>query len=69
MFVDLGVPELVVLAVVTLLVIWPMTRICAKAGYSPWLGVAIVIPIANLILLWFLAVADWPARRGPSVRG
>jgi energy-converting hydrogenase Eha subunit B len=67
MFGSLGVPELLVLVVVgavsAIIVIWPAARICAKAGYSPWLGLAVVIPIANVLLLWFLAIAEWPQRR------
>jgi energy-converting hydrogenase Eha subunit B len=67
MFGSLGVPELLALVVVgavsAIIVIWPAARICAKAGYSPWLGLAAVIPIANLLLLWFLAIAEWPQRR------
>ena len=67
MFGSIGMPELVVLLVVgvvsAVVVIWPAARICAKAGYSPWLGIAAVIPVANVVLLWFLAWAEWPERR------
>ena len=64
MFGSIGVPELLVVLVVCVIVIWPAARICAKAGYSPWLGIAAVIPFANLVLLWFLALAEWPKRPG-----
>lgn len=57
-----GVPELVVVLIVAIAVIWPATRICSKAGYSPWLGVAAAVPMANVVLLWFLALAEWPKR-------
>ncbi|HEX7681851.1 MAG TPA: hypothetical protein VF713_27275 [Thermoanaerobaculia bacterium] len=64
---SLGLPELLVALVVALVsaavIIWPATRICAKAGYSPWLGLVAVIPIGNVFLLWFLAFSEWPARR------
>lgn len=60
----LGMPELLVILVVGVLIMWPAGRICAKAGYSPWLGVLAAIPMANLALLWFLALAAWPGRRG-----
>ena len=69
MFGSIGMPELFIVLVVgavsAILVIWPAARVCAKAGYSPWLGIAAVIPVANVILLWFLALAEWPARRSP----
>ena len=60
MFGSLGLPELVIAVFVAVLIVWPATRICAKAGYSSWLGLLTVVPIANVILLWFLALADWP---------
>ena len=60
-------PELLLIAMVAVfggvVMIDPATRICRKAGVSPWLGIGIIVPIANLMLLWFLALAEWPARR------
>jgi len=46
-------------------IIWPATRICAKAGYSPWLGVVAIIPIGNVFLLWFLGFRS--GRRGGAL--
>jgi hypothetical protein len=61
----IGPPELTVVAVISLfvlvLIVWPAARICRKAGFPPWLGAFAVVPIANLLLLWFVALADWPA--------
>ena len=64
--VSFGVPEAAIIVAVfgmLLLVAWPAGRICRKAGFSPWLGILAVIPIANVILLWVVALADWPASR------
>jgi hypothetical protein len=44
--------------------IWPAARICRRIGFSPWLGVLAVGPVANVVLLWFVAVAQWP--KSPS---
>jgi hypothetical protein len=44
MYGSLGLPELLVLVVIAAAVIWPASRVCAKAGYSPWLGLAAFIP-------------------------
>ena len=63
MFGRIGLPELVVIVFVAALVVWPATRVCAKAGYSPWLGIAVIVPGANIFLLWFLALADWPRHK------
>lgn len=61
-----SVTELLIVAVIgvmsAILVIWPASRVCSKAGFSPWLGVMVVIPLANVCLLWFLAIAKWPDR-------
>ena len=66
MFGMIGIPELLIVIVIagsTLVVAWPAGRICRRVGYSPWLGVLAILPIANLCLLWFVAFADWPAQR------
>jgi len=38
-------------------------RIFSKAGYSWALGLLMVVPIADIIMAFFLAFADWPIRR------
>jgi len=61
---SIGLPELLIVVVVLAgAIIWPASRICAKAGYSPWLGLVAILPIGNVFLLWFLAFSEWPARR------
>ena len=60
----IGVPELVVvcaIAAMSLVVVWPAARICRRLGFSPWLGILSVIPIVNLLLLWFIALSEWPS--------
>jgi len=60
----LGIPPLlvmfVVLALSAVVLIWPVAWICRRVGFSPWLGILIMVPLANLLLLWFVAVAEWP---------
>lgn len=41
----------------------PFWRICQKAGYSGWLSLLVLIPLANLIFFYFLAFSEWPAQR------
>lgn len=56
---DVGFGDaLAVLFIVGWVYLW--TRIFGKAGYSPWLGVIGVIPIAPAVVL---AVATWPVER------
>lgn len=63
----IGLPELFVLFIIVVVVIWPATKICRRLGFSPWLGILIAVPLANLVLLWFVALAEWP--RFPASRG
>jgi len=38
-------------------------KIFSKAGYSWALGLLMLVPIANIIMAFFLAFADWPVRK------
>jgi len=49
--------------VVAVLVIVPFWRIFAKAGFSGWLSLLMVVPIANIVLLYVLAFSAWPSLR------
>ena len=46
--------------VVGALVVVPLWRICMRIGYPGWISLAALLPIANLLLLYFLAFAEWP---------
>ncbi|OEY68501.1 hypothetical protein [Rheinheimera salexigens] len=47
--------------VMAALVILPFWFIFSKAGYSKWLSLLMVVPIINVILLYFLAFTKWPS--------
>lgn len=47
------------LAIAIALVI-PTWRICQRTGYPGWIGILILVPMVNLILLYFIAFSDWP---------
>ena len=59
-FGSLGCVELLVILAVLLLVIYPVARILRRTGHSPWLAVAVIIPLGNLALLWYVAFSRWP---------
>jgi len=42
------------------LVVWPFWRIFDKAGYPGIMSLLMIIPIFNVIALFFLAFAQWP---------
>jgi hypothetical protein len=37
----------------SLAAVWPASRILRRARFSPWLAIAAILPIRNIILLWF----------------
>ena len=60
---SLGLPELVIIVVITACTVLPASLICSKAGYPRWLGVLAIIPGINVLLAFFLAFAEWPIQR------
>ena len=54
-----GLAEFVIIAAVVLCV-WAYWRIFAKAGYPGAMGILTVIPLLNVIMLFFLAFSEWP---------
>ena len=38
-------------------------RIFSKAGYSWALGLLMLVPIVNILMIFVLAFGDWPVRR------
>jgi hypothetical protein len=48
----------VVASVLTVLTFW---KICSKAGFPGALSLLMLVPVANVILLFYIAFAEWPA--------
>lgn len=42
--------------------ILPFWFIFSKAGYSKWLSLLMVVPLVNVVLLYFLAFSQWPGQ-------
>ena len=49
--------------VMAVIIVIPFWRICSKAGYPGGLSLLILIPLVNLVFLYFLAFSRWPAHR------
>ncbi|MBC7185087.1 MAG: hypothetical protein H5U30_16135 [Marinobacter sp.] len=49
--------------VIAVVVVIPAWRICQRTGYPGWMGILILLPIANLVLLYLLAFGEWPSER------
>jgi len=56
----LSYTELIVVIIAAIIILLPLWRICTKASFSPWLAILFFIPLVNLIMLYYLAFAEWP---------
>ncbi len=43
-------------------------RLVGKTGNNQWLGLLMLVPIANLVLLVWLAFSEWPIERRAVTR-
>ncbi len=62
---NIGLPEIllilfivVLFAIVFLLV--PYWRIFRKAGFPPALSLLMILPLVNVVMIYYLAFAEWP---------
>ncbi len=44
----------------------PFWRICKRLGFSEWLSLLIIIPLVNIIFIYWLAFTDWPIQKSPG---
>jgi hypothetical protein len=52
---------LIVLVSIAVTII-PYWKIFAKAGFSPWLSLLVLVPLANIVVLYVVAFSEWNVR-------
>ena len=50
----------IIICISLFIAIFPFWKIFSKAGYPGALAILMMLPLANIILLFFLALAEWP---------
>jgi len=60
----IGIPEIMVIAFIAIGIVLPYWKIFSKAGFSGWLSLTMIIPFLNIVILFYLAFAQWPALKG-----
>lgn len=53
-------PMMIVGVLITVIPFW---KICTKAGFPGAMSLLMLVPVANIILPFYIAFADWPALR------
>ena len=59
----IGISELLILATIGVILILPFWKIFAKAGFPGALSLTQLVPILNIIVLFYVAFAEWPIHR------
>ncbi|MEW6363947.1 MAG: hypothetical protein AB1714_04845 [Acidobacteriota bacterium] len=59
----LGVAELVMVVVVVFIIVLPFWKIFSKAGFPPALSLLMLLPLINILMLFYLGFAEWPRLR------
>ncbi len=59
MSMQMGPFGLIMCLIIVVLIILPFWFIFSKAGYSKWLSLLMVVPIVNIVMLYFLAFSTW----------
>jgi len=52
-----------------IIMIIPLWRLSQRVGWSPWLSLLWLLPVAGVVYLYVLAFAQWPSQRGTVVPG
>jgi len=52
--------------IASLIILVPFWKIFQKAGFSGALAILMLVPIANVIMIFFLGFAEWPSLKRPQ---
>ena len=61
---DMVIPGPFMMLVFAAIIIIPFWIIFTKAGHTKWLSLLMVVPIVNVLMLYFLAFSSWPVHKG-----
>ncbi len=60
---EFGPAELAIILIAALLYLAPFWKIFSKAGFPGPLSLCMAVPVLNLIILYYVAFARWPAHK------
>jgi hypothetical protein len=60
----LGIIGIILYLAMIAFFIYCYCRIAGRAGYSPWAGLLMLVPLVNIILIFYFAFTTWPVENG-----
>jgi hypothetical protein len=60
MFALPGGTEWILILLFAAIVVLPFWKICSKAGFPPWISLAVLIPMAKVVFVYWIAFVRWP---------
>ncbi len=61
--IGIKVPTLVIIGLILLFFIVPFWKIFGKAGFPRMLSLLMIVPLVNVVVVFYVAFARWPVRR------
>ena len=58
--------EIILIIAYAAIIVLPFWKITTKAGYNSWLSLLVIIPLVNLIFIYYLAFSNWPSLKNNS---
>lgn len=52
--------QMFIYALVIIAYMFPMTKIVMRTGFSPLFSLLLLVPVVNILALYYLAFARWP---------
>lgn len=57
----ISITQILTIIVLFFAFIFPMSRVFSRAGFHPAMCFLLLIPVVNVIALYYLAYAKWPS--------
>jgi hypothetical protein len=55
--------EFIVMVIAAAVMVVPFWKITSKAGFPGALSLLLLVPLANIVFIYYLAFASWPSLR------
>ncbi|MEM6824179.1 MAG: hypothetical protein AAGC72_18025 [Planctomycetota bacterium] len=61
---NIGMPGIVTTLIIAVVLVAPYWKLWSRTGHPGWLGLLVLVPIVNVVMIYVLAFKPWPAVEG-----